>query len=442
VGTDRSQYGAPLVAWMEVAVPLLRSPGANKVYYQRRLLTADFKSVVSPNEDTLYSDVLIDLSTQDLIVTAPNVTDGRFWGYAFSDPCVSLSPVFYHCRKLTPSSYGNNFANIGSVTSSPPGRYLIRRATEALVEPEVTYCSNTSEFRGVINAPTTYSLLDGRIYLRQNTTQDLDTVHRYQDELTATLRNRSLAHSSTVSAPPVSIALLQTNGTFPSSRGDHLELLARLAPFNQPETYSDRWRVASLFGAAGIYNGHYHPQPNVNLTQASLLANASILAASTNPANILSLGNDWYTGALDLAGNFHDNYAYRAYIAETLYLQIVPSQAVYPRNRHYAAVALPANQSLLFTFSDIPPVNADGFWSLTVYNEDHALVSDPLNRYNIGTRDKLTFVDGTHAHPVSPNCHTTAKKPFQLLLQAADEPPPANWSSKYVNPPFDSFKSK
>ena len=44
-----------------------------------------------------------------------------------------------------------------------------------------------------------------------------------------------------------------------------------------------------------------------------------------------------------------------------------------------------------FAKGQLPPVGA--FWSLTMYNSKHAFVDNPINRYAIGDRDKLTFDD-------------------------------------------------
>ena len=44
---------------------------------------------------------------------------------------------------------------------------------------------------------------------------------------------------------------------------------------------------------------------------------------------------------------------------------------------------------LHFDKDQIPPVL--GFWSLTMYNEKQAFAANPIDRYAIGDRDKLSF---------------------------------------------------
>jgi hypothetical protein len=37
--------------------------------------------------------------------------------------------------------------------------------------------------------------------------------------------------------------------------------------------------------------------------------------------------------------------------------------------------------------------SADGFWSLTMYDEDYFFVENPLGRYSLSARDQLKFKD-------------------------------------------------
>ncbi|WP_423803167.1 DUF1214 domain-containing protein [Paraflavisolibacter caeni] len=42
--------------------------------------------------------------------------------------------------------------------------------------------------------------------------------------------------------------------------------------------------------------------------------------------------------------------------------------------------------TVTFQKGELPPVN--GFWSLTLYNEEHLFSPNPLNRYSLGTKSK------------------------------------------------------
>lgn len=84
-------------------------------------------------------------------------------------------------------------------------------------------------------------------------------------------------------------------------------------------------------------------------------------------------------------------------------------------------------ESYLFTFSGKPPIASDGFWSLTIYNSQGFLIENPLNKYEVGDRSNITYPDGTMVY--GPGAVRRDGK-FQVLIQAANMPPPRNWTNK------------
>ncbi|KAF7193674.1 Cytochrome P450 monooxygenase [Pseudocercospora fuligena] len=390
-------YGSPVVAWKASAIALLQIFGSNEFYFQRNFATPTFSFAPSPNVDTLYGAVMVDLSRHDLVLSIPPVDAGRYWDFAFTDP------------------YGNNFENIGSVTKSTPGQYLIRHAACHSQETNHAPVGNLSHYDAIIDVPTVYAILNNSIRTQ----------------------NKSVSCLASTPIPELSVDLLNTTGTFTQSTAQDLELIARVAQHNPPIIQNDSWRVKSLLRSASLYDGHYHPPEDVNLTLADTRATEAIDAAASSPQNILELGNDWYTDALSIAGNFGTNYFYRAYIAVALFLQLTPDQALYPRHRKYYSqnFSLDSNRSLLFTFSDIPRVTEGGFWSLTAYNENYTLIDNAIDRYSVGSRDTLRFLDGSVNRPVPSANRSTCSRSFQVLLQASDEPPPVNWTSNWLPSP-------
>ncbi|MBN2253678.1 MAG: DUF1254 domain-containing protein, partial [Kosmotogaceae bacterium] len=51
------------------------------------------------------------------------------------------------------------------------------------------------------------------------------------------------------------------------------------------------------------------------------------------------------------------------------------------------------NYLIHFESNEIPPVGPGGFWSITIYDEDQFMVSNPINRYSIGDRSRLLYND-------------------------------------------------
>lgn len=96
-----------------------------------------------------------------------------------------------------------------------------------------------------------------RFLLVSNTTTDLNAIHTYQNA--SSLSNVARAVNSSTLAPP--LTSLAPNGTFSgiNTPAKLFNLSAQLVPFNQPENYTDRYRVATTLAQAGICDGTYKP---------------------------------------------------------------------------------------------------------------------------------------------------------------------------------------
>ena len=67
---------------------MLGTVSVNQIFHQRNLASVGDPGVIKPNVDTLYSRVVLDLSKQDVVLTVPNITDGRYWNYPVIDALV------------------------------------------------------------------------------------------------------------------------------------------------------------------------------------------------------------------------------------------------------------------------------------------------------------------------------------------------------------------
>jgi len=306
----------------------------------------------------------------------------------------------------------------------------------------------------------------GRILVRSNTTSDIDTIQGYENQTFVRTIPRIQTAPYAPQAPRVTRELVSTsNGT--DRLTGLLDLLARLGPYNQPEVAADRYHVASTLGQAGVANGAYCQPAGVNLTAADVAANASYNAAYK--ANLIDVGNNWVinkvacqvstpptqsarsveqkdpTSLTLRQGDFYTNYACRAYRAIGGYLGLVQSENLFITNVNNN-LTLPANSSFLFTFSGRPPIKSIGFWSLTVYGAQLYLVPNSLGRYEIGDRSPdLRFESGGLVFPnaggnATGNATATPDGKFQILLQPADIPPPANWTGNWLPAPAGGGK--
>lgn len=151
-----------------------------------------------------------------------------------------------------------------------------------------------------------------------------------------------------------------------------------------------------------------------------------------SPGGRLDHGNGWSSSYPDCMGLFHSNYAARYYIAKFGYLGLTKEQAIYPSLS--GPLRIEANQAILVEFSRRPVLVDSGFWSLTAYDADQYLVPNDLRRYCLGDRDKLTFPDQT------PLSDQGKDGEFYILLQAADNAPPAKWRGNWLPTPAGGGK--
>lgn len=151
---------------------------------------------------------------------------------------------------------------------------------------------------------------------------------------------------NTNNAPPLSQSLLNTSldyqsvaNLFPgslnaSAANELLRLTAFLTPYNAPEIRNQSSIISQTLSLAGLNltDGTYTPPPDLNLTLALQLVNET-LALSAEPQNIDTFANDWESTKANISGDFKTDYATRAYIAYSGYMQLVPSEALYVEYR-------------------------------------------------------------------------------------------------------------
>jgi hypothetical protein len=427
-------YGYPLLAFQKSSVPRIQYAGTNSLVHARSLRTAADREVVKPNADTLYSNAIYDLSRQDVAITVPEIPPDQFALFSFYDP------------------FGNNFANVGTGNDAGGGDYTLRlRPTDSYGVEVVNASSRREEARRYINSPTLHGTLLIR-WLINATNQE--AVHSYQN---ATILHGIDRENMSLSGTPLNMLNWNQGDSTPA---EHiLNLLAQLAPSNPPEIDQDTDRVDTLLSAAGISDGSYTRQ-NVNLTTAN--ASALAFAAADSKSSLLPLNNGWSMLQPNKTGDFATDYGVRAAVAASGYLMLKAPNAVYPSwsnsSSERSALSGTANlhlgpdESYLYTFSRKPPLRAAGFWSLTAYGADDYFVDSPIGVYALGDRSGLTYPSGERVYGrgsgggnltaldrSNATAATAAQNdydgPFQILLQAADIPPPANWTNNWLPGP-------
>ena len=367
-------YGYPLLAWQNIFSPIVQDIGANTWHHARELSTPANRTVVKPNVDTLYSQVIYDLSQSDLEIAVPDVPTTNFKLFSFYDP------------------YGDDYADFGTGGFFQSGTYLVtplERSNGGAVGLQVL---NGSYQVGTVTSPSAYGVLLVRWGLNQT---DVDTVHQWQGQCSSQMMAAS-KNLTGVTMPKLD-SLISVYNTSASPAENVMNMLPHYLPPNAP---------AAQFEAAGISvsKATYTPQSSVNLTLANVTAVAMVAEAVVDPSVQVVENNGWGVLSPTLIGTYGTDYALRTVIADSGYLALKNPYAVYPtwtnasQSNATAALSLGPREGILFTFSGKPPLQEAGFWSLTAYGGDYFLIPNAIDVYAIGDRSNITYPDGSRVY--------------------------------------------
>lgn len=333
----------------------------------RAFPTADFRTVVRPNFDTLYSSAWLDLTNGPVIVSTAD-TGGRY----FLLPMIDMwSDVFAVPGKRTNGTGAANFAVV------PPG-------WSGNLPPDVER----------IDAPTPYVWIIGRT--QTNGVKDYDAVHKVQDGYKITLLDdwgktpRKIEQKIDPSVDTKTEPLRLVNG-MPAA--DYFKYGAELMKQNPPHVTD--WSILARMKRIGLEPGKFD-STKVSAEALTKGAAAGLELMKEKAPTLARVVNGWQMNT-DTMGVYGDYYLKRAIVAQVGLGANQPEDAIYPLNVADAAgapVTAENNYVLHFNKEELPPVGA--FWSLTMYDAEGFQVANPLNRFAIGDRDALKYnADGS-----------------------------------------------
>ncbi|WP_454766383.1 DUF1254 domain-containing protein [Cupriavidus campinensis] len=360
-------YGYPLVL-MDVTreVMTARVP-ANTFTHKRAFPDATFTDVVSPNADTLYSSAWIDLSKEPVVLSLPD-TNGRYY----------LMPLM--------DAWTNVFASPGKRTTGT------RRGAFAIVGPD--WQGTLPKGMKEIRSPTAMVWLIGRT--QTNGRHDFAAVHRLQDQyrLVPLSAWQKGARVSPPVSPPATLIDTQTPPVEQVAAMDAQAFFTRVAallPANPP--LADDAAMVEKMRRMGLQPGEpfkttvLEPSTARAVQEGATAALAGIAASARKGA----AGSTGWRVQRQI-GTYGTDYGTRAAIAMVGLGANLPEDAIYPSTRA-DATGRPfdggSRYVLHFEKGQLPPVKA--FWSLTLYNDKQAFVSNPIQRYALGSRDPLRY---------------------------------------------------
>ena len=355
-------YGYPMVDNLRVqyayftdkADPEYKAP-YNTLFNIPRVFTPDDKAIQTPNSDTPYSWIGLDLRAEPIVFTVPAIPKERYWSLQLID------------------LYTHNFDYLGTrTTGNDGGSYMIAGPSWKGETPKgitkVIHCET-----GVASAQFRTQLFNP---------DDLENVKKIQAQylaqpLSAFLGEPPPPPAATINFPkPLSAADQKRSLAF----FDSLNFGLQFAP-THPSEVRLMERFARINVGAGKQFNASGLSPELKQAEEQGIADAWAEVEATKQKVIAgTLFSGDVFGTREFLKN---NYSYRMLAAALGIFGNTKQEAMYPA--YYAdAQGKPlsgANHyTLRFAPGQEPPV--DAFWSLTMYDEPNKwLVANPLHRY-------------------------------------------------------------
>jgi len=337
----------------------------NTFSHIREFPPADFKIVVRPNFDTLYSSAWLDLTGGPVVVSAGADPDGRYYELPMYD---MWTDVFAVPGQRTTGTEADNWAVV------PPG-----------------WRGDLPGGIGRIDAPTPYVWIIGRT--QTNGPADYSAVHKIQDTFALT----PLAHWGG-QAPPVTAVtdpgvdmttppLDQVNGmTAEDFFGYGLGLM------NLHPPHLTDWSLIAQMRRLGLVAGARFAdlEPDVRSSLRDVPGAASQAMQQAFP-RIARVVNGWQMN-IDTMGVYGNFYTKRAIVTMVGLGANAAEDAVYPilmADADGKPLAGDNDYVLHFGKDELPPVHA--FWSVTMYDAQGFQADNSINRFAIGDRDPLYY---------------------------------------------------
>jgi hypothetical protein len=337
----------------------------NQIANVREFPTPAFTDVVRPNADTLYSVMFFDVSKDPMVFSVPD-SGGRYYLLPMLD---MWTDVFAVPGKRTTGAGAQTFAVVG-----PHWQGKLPQGIEA------------------IRSPTSTVFMLGRT--QTNGTADYPAVHKFQDGLKAV----PLSHYGKPYTPPKGTVNAAQDMSSPSGQVHKMDAATFFATFaellktNPP--HANDYPILARLKRIGI-----EPGKSFSLASARPEVQRALTAAMPDAQQDIEavmhrsgvLANGWRTN-LTAIGTYGTDYLHRAGIAYAGLGANPIEDAVYPSLFADASgepLRSDRRYQLHFGKDQIPPVRA--FWSLTMYDDRQLFAANPIDRYAIGDRDKLSF---------------------------------------------------
>jgi hypothetical protein len=374
--------------------------------------SADFRDVVRPNFDTLYSIAWLDLTKEPMLVSVPD-TNGRYY----------LLPML--------NMWSDVFASPGWRTTGTRAAHflLVPPDARALPPDRLTRDFNLPQGTQRIEAPTPFVWIIGRT--KTDGPADYAAVHQIQADLKVTPLSqwgKTLKPVEVEIDPTIDMKTPPKQQVDSMAPGDYFAYAAELIKLNRPHG-TDQPIIAQM-QRIGIEAGKSFDINTIDPVARQALESAPKAAQQLmgwKTASLARVVNGWSMNT-DTMGVYGNYYLKRAIVAKIGLGANSPEDAIYPLNLGDASGTPLDGASkyvLHFAKGGTPPT--DAFWSVTLYDPEGFQVANDLNRfavsswmpfrYNIDGSLDLYFQNDSPGPDKEANWLPASKGPFNLTMR-------------------------
>jgi len=367
IAKDAYVYGFPIVESYRLLYSYFVDSGGpdykgrwNEIHHVARVVTPDDKAIQTPNPDTPYSYLGLDLRTEPMVLTVPAVEDGRY----YSVECLDL--------------YTHIFGYIGTrTTGNGAGNFLITGPGWRGETPQ--------GIRATFACETELAFIFFRTQLLR--AADLENVKQIQAGYNVQPLSSFVGNAAAAVAPkigflkPISAEKERVSLDF----FKQLNFVLRFCPIHPSETaLMERFSRIGI-GAHRIFDAGEFPPEVLSAVEAG---RADAWKAYTETEKRMAAGELTSADVLGSRPYLKNNYLYRMVGTVDGIWGNAKEEAVYPGYLSDAEGqrldAATNRYALRFPPGQLPPVNA--FWSLAMYGlPSRLLVANRIKRYVINS---------------------------------------------------------
>jgi hypothetical protein len=352
--------------------------------------------IACPNQDVVYGLGFFDLDEEPVVAQVPEFGD-RFWVYAAYDQRT------------------DQFGQLGKPYGTKPGFYL-------LVGPK--WDGKTPDgITGVVQSSTSLANIIPRVFMN-DTDEDRAAIQEVVDQIVVyplaefdgKMKTIDWSEAPPIPTPDQGAGGGETKWVVPEKFFDQLGgILEKVAPLTGEEAMYAQFRWLLDLAARD-------PAIKQMLVDEAVAAENEIITPFFRwQHNGKPAGNGWNRSLHNAEWGI--DYYNRTGTARSNMFDNRPNETQYFYTDYDAAGSqLDSSKSYTITFpkDGLPPVN--GFWSLTIYDEDHFFSQNELNRYSLGTKNTDLQRNGDGSLTLHVSAEPPKDAPQSNWLPAPDGP--------------------